>query len=187
MLRGVLLICMLLAQAACDIFAPRTPETPVGEAGTFVQPDAPDVVVDNLRAAIAELNASTYRRSLHEGLEFEPTAVAEARDPSLWASWGRAEENGYFTTMSEAARQGSGHLLRLEDTTTELGETRYTLDATYLLIVRHRRAGAPDTLQGRLIWEIELGQDGLWSLRRWTDQEVGGSASWSDLKAEFGK
>ena len=45
----------------------------------------------------------------------------------------------------------------------------------------------PDTVQGRLVWEIEQGDDGLWRLQRWTDQELGNSPSWSDLKAEFGK
>ena len=173
--------------AACDVFSPRSPEDPITEAGTFTQPDAPDLVVDNLRAAISEMNTANYRRSLAEDLTFEPTAVAKARDPSLWASWSRTEENSYFTTLAEAARQSTGHLLRLEDTATEIGDTRYTLDAAYVLIVRHRRPDVPDTVQGRLIWEIEQGDDGLWTLRRWTDQDVGNSPSWSDLKAEFGK
>lgn len=172
---------------ACDVFAPRTPEEPIGQAGTYFQPVTPEVVVDNLRASVAELNAANYRRSLDLQLEFEPTAVAEARDPSLWASWGRAEENGYFTTMAEAARLQAGHGLRLEDATTELGDTRYTLDAHYVLVVQHGREGVSDTLQGRLIWEITQGANGLWALRKWTDQTVGSASSWSDLKAEFGK
>ncbi len=171
----------------CDVFAPRTPEAPVTEAGTFTQPDAPDLVVDNLRAAIAEMNTANYRRSIAEDLAFEPTAVAKQRDPALWANWSSTEENSYFTTLAEAARQSEGHFLRLEDTNTEIGDTRYTLDAAYVLIVLHRRPSVPDTVQGRLIWEIEQGEDGLWALQRWTDQEVGNSPSWSDLKAEFGR
>ena len=190
MLRVLLIGTVLLLTAtlaACDVFSPRSPEDPINEAGTFTQPDAPDLVIDNLRAAISEMNTANYRRSLAEDLTFEPTAVAQARDPSLWASWSRTEENSYFTTLAEAARQSTGHLLRLEDTATELGNTRFTLDAAYVLIVRPRRAGVPDTVQGRLIWEIEQDTDGLWALRRWTDQELGNSPSWSDLKAEFGK
>ena len=182
-----LLSSILVLGAGCNLFAARTPEDPITEAGTFTQPDAPDLVVDNLRAAIAELNTANYRRSLAEDLTFEPTAVAQARDPSLWASWSRTQEVSTFTTLAEAARQSSGHALRLEDTSIELGDTRFTLDATYVLVVRHRRPNVPDTLQGRLIWEIERGADGLWALRRWTDQELGNSPSWSDLKAEFGK
>lgn len=190
MLRATLIgttLVLALVLAACDVFSPRTPEDPIGEAGTFTQPDVPDLVVDNLQAAIAEMNTVNYRRSLAEDLVFEPTAVAEARDPSLWASWSRTEEVNAFTTLAEAARQNTGHSLRLEDIATEVGDARYTLDATYVLVARHRRSDVPDTLQGRLVWVIEQGADGLWSLRRWTDQELGNSPSWSDLKAEFGK
>ena len=182
-----MVVLLATVPAACDVFSPRTPEAPITEAGTFTQPDAPDLVVDNLRAAIAEMNTANYRRSLATDLAFEPTAVAQARDPSLWASWGATEENSYFTTLAEAARQSEGHFLRLEDTATELGDTRFTLDAAYVLITLHRRPDVPDTVQGRLIWEIEQGDDGLWALRRWTDQEVGNSPSWSDLKAAFGR
>ena len=177
----------LLSVAACDIFTPRTPDAPEGKGGTFIQPDAPDVVVANFQAAVAELNALSYRRSLHASLEFAPTAIAQARDPSLWASWGYAEENTYFTTLTEAARLGSGHQLRFHNVTTEIGEHHYKMDANYLLVIHHLRADVSDSLQGRLIWEIEPDENGLWTLKRWTDQEVGGVASWSDLKAEFGK
>ena len=178
---------LLLFAGACDVFAPRTPEEPEGEGGTFIQPDAPDVVVANLQAAVAELNALSYRRSLHASLEFTPTAIAQARNPSLWASWGHAEENSYFTTLSEAARQGMGHQLRLDNVTTEIGDRHYKMDANYLLVVRHLRVGVADSLQGRLIWEIEADENGMWALRRWTDQELSGVASWSDLTAEFSK
>ena len=120
-----LLSAILVLGAGCDLFAPRTPEDPITEAGTFTQPDAPDLVVDNLRAAIAELNTANYRRSLAEDLTFEPTAVAQARDPSLWASWSRTEEVSFFTTLAEAARQRSGHSLRLEDAATEIIDGRH--------------------------------------------------------------
>ena len=182
-----LTVLLFVLLAGCDIFQPRTPEDPVGEAGTWNQPVTADVVIDNIRAAVMELNAANYRRSLDSQLEFIPTAVSEARDPSLWASWGSAQENSYFTTMVEAARGQVGHGLRLEDVSTELGDTRYVLDAHYVLVVLHGRESIPDTLQGRLIWEITQGATGLWTLSKWTDQVVGNVPSWSDLKAGFGK
>ena len=181
------LLLSLLTFAACDLFVPRTPEDPVGQAGTWNQPVAADVVVENLKAAIMELNAANYRRSLDANLVFKPSAVAEARDPSLWASWGSAQENSYFTTMVEAARDQMGHGLRLEDVATELGDTRYVMDAQYMLVVLHGRENIPDTLQGRLIWEITQSTTGLWALSGWTDQSISSAPSWSDLKAGFGK
>ena len=181
------IIGLLLLTSACGLFSPRTPEEPAGEGGTFIQPDAPDAVVTNMHAAIEELNVVTYRRSLHTSMTFAPTAIAQARNPSLWVNWGYAEENTYFATLTEAARDASGHFLRLEDVTTKIGERRYQMDATYFLVVLHRRAEAPDTVRGRLIWEIEEDDNGLWALTSWTDQQEGNQSSWSDLKAEFGK
>ncbi len=184
---GRCLVLGLMLWTGCGAFSPRMPEMPEGEGGTFIQPDAPDIVVTNLQTSVAELSASSYRRSLHMSLEYMPTAIAQARDPSLWASWGHMEESSYFTTLTEAARQGTGHLLRLDNVSTEIGDRHYKMDANYLLVVRHLRAGVPDTLQGRLIWEIESDENGLWALTRWVDQGLGGVASWSDLKAEFAK
>lgn len=184
-----LLFVLLVVGAGCDVFAPRTPAPPESDGGTFVQPDAPDLVVDNLRAAVAELNTANYRRSLADALVFEPTAEALARNPALWAGWGKAEEVSAFTTLAEAARRAPPgvHTLRLDDVSSELGDRRFTFDASYVLVMRHQRPGVPDTVQGRLVWEITQGADGLWSLARWNDRTLGNSPSWSDLKAEFGR
>ena len=97
--------------ASCDVFSTRTPAPPVGEAGTWLQPVAPDLVVDNLRAAVEELNAANYRRSIDLEFMFTPTASAQARDPQRWAIWGQAQENSYFTTVAEAAKENTGHFL----------------------------------------------------------------------------
>lgn len=182
--KGILAL-LLLCGLGCGVFDPRDPEPPNTEGGTFVQPDAPDLVVENLQNAIAELNTQNYRRSLDEDLAFEPTASALARTPALWPGWSRSEEVSYFTTLVEAAQSGQIRELRLSDTIEEIGEDRYVLEATYLLVVQHRRPDAPDSVQGRLLWQIEPDTEGLWHLRHWRDQELGSSPSWSDLKAEF--
>lgn len=178
------LICLLLS--GCELFSPRTPEDPISEGGTFVQPDTPDQVIENLQAAIGELNTLNYRRSLDEMMAFTPTPTATARDPALWQNWSRGEEEGYFNTLVAAAQFSSGHELRLNDQTVSvLGADRYVLDATYVLTVQHRRTELPTTVQGKLIWVLTQSQDGLWRLAEWTDQELGSNPSWSDLKAGF--
>ena len=181
------MVMLAAAMGACSLFSAREPEPPLTDAGTFAQPDTPEQVIENLRAAIAELNTLNYRRSLADDVTFKPTASAEAREP-IWTGWGRTEEERYFSTLAAAAPQTTGHLLDLNaQTFTILSEDRYLLDATYVLTVNHRRADAPTTVQGRLVWLLTQGPDGLWSLREWTDQELGSNPSWSDLKAEFVK
>ena len=140
-----------------------------------------------LIAAVGELNALNYRRSLHEGLVFRPTASAEARE-AIFANWGRAQEDQYFTAAAAAANLNSGHGLILNDRTfTISSDTEYILDATYVLTINHQRPDAPSNVQGRLQWIITQGQGGLWELEEWTDQELADNVSWSDLKAEFMK
>ncbi|MEX0601291.1 MAG: hypothetical protein WD205_11645, partial [Rhodothermales bacterium] len=74
---------LALSLSACDVFSPRSPEHPIEDVGTFIQPDTPDQVVDNIRTAVAELNARNYRRSFADDLTFTPTTDASARDPSV--------------------------------------------------------------------------------------------------------
>lgn len=183
--RAATLILALLS--GCSLFSTREPEPPATESGTFAQPDAPEQVIENISNAIAELNTLNYRRSLSEQLIFRPTATAEARD-AIWTGWGRAEEEQYFNTLVAAAAASDGHALVLNDQSlTVVDVARFQLDATYILSVNHRRPDASTQVQGRLIWQIVQRADGLWELAEWTDQELAGTATWSDLKAEFVK
>ncbi len=182
-LTGVLI--MLVLATGCDLFATRTPEPPGTETGAYLQPDTPDQVLENLRNAIAELNAPNYRRSFSDGFRFQPTAEAEAQNPSIWNGWSAQEEESYFRALVEAARLTSGNELRLTDIEQTAGSVRYTVDASYVLVLNHRSTELPNTLQGRVAWSIEKGQDGLWYIATWTDNSIGTAASWSDLKAAF--
>ena len=182
--------CLLLTSyvflASCDLFSPRTPDPPIDEAGTFVQPDTPDQVIENVRNAVAELNAQNYRRSFADELEFAPTPEAEASAPSIWNGWGVQEEESYFRALASAARLTSGNELRLNDPTlSAVDAARFTFDATYLLTVNHRKQDLPSTLQGRLVWTIVQGSDGLWRISEWSDRSIGDAPSWSDLKTAF--
>ena len=187
MTRATFAILAAFAWSGCSLLDTREPEAPVNAGGTYLQPDTPEQVVDNIRAAIAELNTLNYRRSLAESLEFRPTATAEARD-GIWSSWSRSEEDQYFATLVAAAAGNTGHGLVLNDESFTLVDgSHYRLDATYVLTVNHTRPNAPTRVQGRLLWTVEQRTDGLWELSAWTDQELGTEPSWSDLKAVFVK
>ena len=179
------LCCLLFVLNSCSLFSTRDPEQPLTDAGTYEQPDTPEQVIENLTAAIGELNTLNYRRSLSEDLIFHPTASAESREP-VFTNWGRSQEEQYFSALVGAASLNTGHQLRLYDESfTIVSNTEYLLDATYILTVNHRRPDAPSEVQGRMQWLIRQLSGGLWELVEWTDQELGSNSSWSDLKAEF--
>jgi hypothetical protein len=182
-----LLVLGMLTVTSCSLFSVRTPEDPESDGGTFIQPDTPEQVIENIRAAISELNALSYRRSFSESFVFHPTASAIAREP-IFLNWTRAQEEQYFTAMVSAATQNGKHVLVLNDQSyTILNEKRVVLDATYVLTISHRRVDVPTEVQGRLQWLVLQGPTGLWELTEWTDQELGSTPSWSDLKAAFVK
>lgn len=183
----VLILTVAVAASGCSVFSTREPEEPLEDSASFIQPDTPEQVIENIQTSILELNTLNYRRSLAEDLTFQPTATAQARE-SVFLSWSRSQEEQYFSAMVAAASLNQGHSLQLNDQTlTLLGESEFVLDATYVLTVNHRRSETPTRVQGRLQWVLRQGSDGLWALQDWTDQELGSQPSWSDLKAEFTK
>lgn len=188
-LRHVFAMVLILAVAGsgCSVFSTREPEEPLEDSASFIQPDTPEQVIENIQTSILELNTLNYRRNMAEDLTFQPTATALARE-SVFLSWSRSQEEQYFSAMVAAASLNQGHSLQLNDQTlTLLSESEFVFDATYVLTVNHRRSETPTQVQGRLRWLLRQGADGLWALQDWTDQELGSQPSWSDLKAEFTK
>lgn len=187
LIASIIFVLMLLV-TGCSLFSPRDPEDPIDEAGTFLQPDTPEQVVENIRAAISELNTPNYSRSFSADLRVTPTATAEAQDPGIWSAWSRAEEEQYFSTMAAAAQFGSNHELVLNDQNISIiTDSRYEIDASYSLTINHNRPDVPTAVQGRLIWVMIQEEDGLWRLSEWTDRELSNTPSWSDMKAAFVK
>ena len=182
----LLLTTYITLLTSCDFFSTRSPEPPIVEAGTFVQPDTPDQVVENMRNAVGELNAQNYRRSFSDDLTFRPSPEAEAGNPSIWSGWSVQDEESYFRALASAARLTSGNELRFnEPTLSAVDAARFTFDASYLLTVNHRKPDLPSTLHGRLVWTIVQEEDGLWRISEWTDRSIADGPSWSDLKAAF--
>lgn len=176
----------MLLSSGCDFFSPRTPEEPVDEAGTFLQPDTPEQVIENIQFSIAELNPPNYTRSLDPTFMFRPTEQARAQDENIWVTWSQTEENQYFSTIVAAAQFATNHELILSDQSISIiTEDRFEIDASYSLTINHNRPDVPTTVQGRLIWVMTQREDGLWGLSEWTDRELGNEPSWSDLKSEF--
>ncbi len=183
----VVALAVLTLISGCSVFSTREPEEPLEDSASFIQPDTPEQVIENISTAVLELNTLNYRRSLADDFSFQPTATAQARE-SVFLSWTRAQEEQYFSAMVAAASLNTGHALQLNDQSlTLLGANEFVLDATYLLTVNHRRTEVPTQVQGRLQWVLRQGSDGLWALQTWIDQELGNEPSWSDLKAEFSK
>ncbi len=183
--RAFLLFVAATLSSGCGVFDTRTPEPPIVDGSQFLQPDTPEQVIQNIELAVGQKSPQNYRRSLSPGFLFTPTATAAARS-SIWLNWSTTEEEQYFTTAIAATPESSNASLELNDRTfSVVDESTARLDATYVLRIDHSRQDAPTTAQGRLTWQFEKGDDGLWYLSTWVDQEIENQISWSDFKESF--
>lgn len=176
--------------SSCAIFETREAELPDdGSRGIFMQPDRPEVVLDNLISSVENMNTVNYLRCLKQSeYRFTPSGRSQINNPDVWASWSYTEEQVYFNNLRAATEGTTGHRLQLANISSELSSsnTRQVV-ADYSLTVLHNRSnvGVPTLIQGRFVLELESGNDGLWSITSWTDLDVDNSFSWSDLRASF--
>lgn len=180
---------MLLFVAGCTLFDTRDPEPPDGGSGPpFMQPDRPEIVLENLANAIAALNLQNYLRSFEDAFTYLPTQAAQQANPDLWENWGKDEEETYFNTLISASQSGSNHNLTFADINTEIiSSSEQQITARYNLTVQHNRNtdGIPTMANGQMILRLVSGNDGLWAIQEWTDISGSSSFTWSDLRAAF--
>lgn len=184
------ILLILFVLSSCSLFETREVEKPGGGSlAVFRQPDRPEVVLDNLISAIAGMSALNYVRCLDgEHFVFTPTVSAQQTYPDVYAGWDVGSEENWFTQMSTAAAQSSGHQLTLTNITTEIpSNTERQVVANYSLTVYHNRVsqGVPNLVRGRFVLTLVSADNGLWSIREWTDISTDNGPSWSDLKALF--
>jgi hypothetical protein len=176
--------------SSCSLFETRDAELP-GDANTgiFLQPDRPEVVLDNLVSAVENLNTVNYLRCIRESnFRFVPSNNAQNTNPDVWSSWTFESEQTYFSNLRAAAENTTGHRLVLSNISTELSSTNARqIFADYSLTVLHNRGnvGVPTLILGRFALEVRMSDDGLWAITSWTDISVENNFSWSDLKASF--
>lgn len=186
----IFFLVMLTASVQCSLFATRTPEDPEGLGQIpFIQPDRPEIVVQNLTNSITSLSFQNYLQCLHPTVfEFIPSLQASANNPGIWDGWSIQEEQTYFTNLTAEAGAFTGHRLLFSNSRYEVfSETRQQFIANYTLTIVHNRVndGVPTTAIGELILDIEAGSNGLWSIQKWADVSSQNFFSWSELKAIF--
>lgn len=189
-----LLVCMAVLIGCENPFATRTPEPPDDSGGNrWIPPFASELVLENLRNAIADQNVENYLRCFSDSsrtgkrFRFDPEATVANQNPGLFTSWGLSQERDYFLQLRAALPADSARSLQLDSLQTiVLGDSAIFL-RTYDLIVRHRRQsiGVPGRVAGELRFWLIKDPFGEWSIYRWADFSTGQALTWSSLKAAF--
>lgn len=189
-MKNLLFLLLLIASSGCSLFATRDPEPPdTGNQVFFIQPDRPEIVIQNFTNAINGLSIQNYLQCLDATqFKFTPSLQSASTNPGIWAAWAYQEEQTYFTNLVSEASLFTGHRLVFSNSRYEIiSETQQQFIAQYSLTIIHNRtsSGIPTTAVGELLFELEAANNGLWTIKRWADISSGDAFSWSEFKAVF--
>lgn len=173
------------------MFETRAPEDPRQGGSTYQPPTSPDLVLTNLKNAIAERNTENYIRSLVDTLsssrrfEFLPTSSASGRYPSIFANWSTASERTYFDNIRSVMQETATSSLILTGQLQVLGPDSAFYNADYQLTFPHELPSIPQSVRGNIQLSLATDRNKIWSIHRWIDTGFDSEPSWSDLKARF--
>lgn len=191
----LLAITLAASGAGCENpFATRSPDFPDNAGGYhWIPPFASELVLENLRNAIADQNVENYLRCFSDStrtgqrFRFDAETVVANQNPGLFSGWSLAEERDYFIQLRAALPADSARSLLLDSLQTiSYGDSAVFL-RSYVLVVRHKRQsiGVPGRMTGALRFWLVKDQFGEWSIYRWADFSTGQAPTWSSLKAAF--
>lgn len=174
-------LLMLSTGTGC-IFEVRDAQPP-SSGSTWLVPDDPQRVFQNMESGLEDLSGVNYTRSLDDAFTFNPT-VEDSLNPTLAGKFDNwtvdVEKEVTEIILSEASSLKVAFTERdqIFDSSAEVKfKLRYELEIITNTV-------PPDTLtyKGRAQFDIVNGSKG-WQLRRWRDEErESGFATWGFLR-----
>jgi len=186
----ILLTGVLSCQLGCDLFTTRDPEPPSTSTSTFLQPVSADLVLENLKNAIAQGNADNYFRcfidpSLSDrAYTFVPSVEISAQYASVFAAWTPENERQYFQNLG-APLNGTPYLTLSSSRTLAVSSDSVVYSMEYTLYYPHRRSGVTAYVQGNMLLYLGTNEQRNWAIYRWQDNKTVSDSTWSYWKALF--
>ena len=194
-LHQVLSVLVLLIGLSCESpFSTRTPEDPITQQSSWIQPTSPSYVMINLRNAIAEKNISNYLRCLADTsttdkeFRFYPEPTVMVNNPGLFDRWNKDNELNYLNQLMLYLPTDSTSNLVFTSLREDVAPDSVILLQEYKLQLHYKcDDDCPRTLQGQAEFRLLRTLEDNWYIYRWTDTATGDNATWSEIKARFGK
>ncbi len=173
----------------CDILGTRSPEAPNSGNSGFIPPTSTDIVIDNMRNSIRQLNVEDYTACLDETkFNFKPSGDVQAQYASIFANWGAINEKTYFNAMKSDKKSEENPVFELSDIEYEtIASDSTVISARYSLEINDISREVSN-FSGNLRWVIIRRETGLWYIKSWFDysaEESDTTESWSRLKAAY--
>ena len=182
------LLAATMLLAGCDLFQTRDPAPPTQGTSCNLTPDDHEVVLKNLRCAIAERNVDNYIRCFVDTLVrpyvFEPSPEEQPK----FTQWTLESERRYFQNMVASVNGTpvlSDSLYNKIVLAGPPASAVYYLK--YTLFIPHLDPQAPRLVRGNM--ELYFSEDSLhrWSVYRWVDKKISSDSTWSYLRAWFNR
>ena len=189
------LILISFLSRCTNPFSTREPDEPVSAHQSWVQPRQPDLVLENLRNAILELNSDNYMRSLSDTskalppFSFIPAPDVAAENPGIFAEWGRENERSYFTVLSAITPLDSVHFISFKTSKVDFSGETALIITNYTMRIHHTQQaqGIPAVVSGEARFTLMPDTFGDWAIVEWQDISTEATPTWSIFKANFGQ
>jgi hypothetical protein len=195
-LERYMMAAFFLAVSGCGIFDTRQPQSPQQVQSNFIPPTSPDIVITNLKNAIAEKNLDDYLLCLSDTslgtygdrrFSFVPPTEVFRQYQSIFANWDRSSESAYFNNLVNQSSSSSTPALTLtSENYLSLSSDSVQYSADYVLLWQTTVPGYSQNFQGYMQFLLGIDKNQNWAIYKWTDLPVGDSSTtWSELKARF--
>jgi hypothetical protein len=182
---------ILISFQGCGLFDTRSVEPPSESRSTFTQPTTPDIVLENLKYAIAEKNLDNYMRCLVDTnfsprrFKYFPDAVSQSQYP-VFAGWNVNSEKAYYSNLISFTNPAASSNLFSDNVTFNTFIDSAIVDYDYILIFNHSRQTVAIQTKGKLRFILGTDSRGLWSIHSWYDFiDDNNDTTWSVLRANF--
>ena len=181
----IFIVLTVAIVAGCDLFQTRDPAAPTQGTSSRETPTTHDIVLSNLRNAIAEKNVENYMSCFVDPAlrpyVFEPSPDQAAN----FTLWGLESERRYFQNITSSLNGRPSFTDSIYNST--ISSSLVTYYMTYTLFIPHQDPNAPRLVQGTM--ELYFVQDSLhlWSIYKWVDRKTRLDSTWSYLKAWFNR
>jgi hypothetical protein len=180
---------MVMASCAKNPFSSRDSEVPFKEAGTFIPPTSPQIVLENLRLAYTEMVISNFMQTLDSNFVFSFDYIEGSL---IDTSWGYSVEINLTDNMF-ADFLAAGGDMQLEIVFEQVSgqpdillDTTATLIRSYTLTVSDSSGAALESYEGVSEFVMTEAAFEFWALRHWEDLHLDTrSPSWADLKSRY--
>jgi len=179
----------------CDNpFSTRTPEEPVSNQSSWIQPTSPNYVLANLRNAIAEKNITNYMRCLADtsnsilNFRFEAEPAVANANPGLFNFWNKDQEFNFLNQLFAFLPDDSTSAVSFQQVKENTFQDSVFLLQDYSLVIKYKcEQDCIHEMKGQVEFRLMRNNEDLWSIYKWNDYSTGDDLSWSALKARFGK